>query len=223
MHKSLLNACVTPHSDPLVCLALLSTHCMNSLCSPQAATSLGITRTNSCGWRKGWGRDPTTIFGIYHVIFSSFSPKGCWHSPSAASSLYFKLSWSPLTVTDLFPAQTGISALLQGKNLNFNKIPTKSLIAVGIILWSLCAHSLISLGKRFYLPRIKIKADRQPSNQGTSQKTSDYSRKHLTAWLSLYLDSTLHISPIVKANLSWTKSFSNLIYQDHSHTDRQEL
>lgn len=34
-------------------------------------------------------------------------------------------------MTDLFPAYTGISAQLQGKNLNFNEIPTKSLIAVG--------------------------------------------------------------------------------------------
>lgn len=93
---------------------------------PSFQTSTGWT----FGWRKGWGRDPTTVFDIYLFIFSSFSPKRCWHLPWVAS-LYFNLSWSPLTVTDLFPAYTGISAQLQGKNLNFNEIPTKSLIAVG--------------------------------------------------------------------------------------------
>lgn len=151
---------------------------------PQADTSLvfklGQDQQLLAGV-KAKGRDPTMFFGIYHFIFSSFSPKGCWHPPWAAS-LYFKLSWSPLTVTDFFLAYTGISAKLQGKNLNFNEIPTKSLIAIGVILWFLRAHTLIPSGKRFYLPRIKMKADRQPSNQSTSQKMSDYSRKqHLTA------------------------------------------
>ena len=145
---------------------------------PGFQTSTGPT---TAGWRKRWGRDPTTIPGIYHFIFSFFSLKGWWHLPWAAS-LYFKLSRFPVTVTDLFPAHTGIAALLQGRNLNFNKIPTKSLIAAGIILWFLRAHTLIPSGKRFYSPRIKMKADRQPSNQSRSQKMSDYSRKqHLTA------------------------------------------
>lgn len=180
MHKGLLNTCASPHSGPSVSLSLLSTHRVNSLCChlPGFQTSTGPA---TAGWRKGWGRDSTTVFGVHRFIFSSFSPKGCWHPPWAAS-LYFKLSWSPLTVTDLFPAYTGISAQLQGKNLNFNEIPTKSLIAVGIILWFSCAHTLIPSGKRFYLPRIKMKANRQPSNQSTSQKMSDYSwQQHLTA------------------------------------------
>lgn len=85
-------------------------------------------------------------------------------------------------MSDVFAAYTGISVPLQVKNLNFNEIPTKSLIAIGIILRFLLSHTLIPSGKRFYLPRIKMKADRQPSNQSTSQKMSDYSRKqHLTA------------------------------------------
>lgn len=54
------------------------------------------TGPTTVDWRKGWWKDPATIFGIYNFIFTS-SSKGCWHSPWAAS-LYFKLSWSLLTV-----------------------------------------------------------------------------------------------------------------------------
>lgn len=38
------------------------------------------TGPTTVDWRKGWGKDPATIFGIYNFIFSS-SSKGCWHSP----------------------------------------------------------------------------------------------------------------------------------------------
>lgn len=58
------------------------------------------TGPTTVDWRKGWEKHPATIFGIYHFIFGS-SSKGCWHSLWAAS-LYFKLSWSPLTVDQAF-------------------------------------------------------------------------------------------------------------------------
>lgn len=58
------------------------------------------TGPTTVDWRKGWGKGPATIFGIYQLIFGS-SSKGCWNFPWAAS-LYFKLSWSPLTVDQTF-------------------------------------------------------------------------------------------------------------------------
>lgn len=184
MHKSLLHACASPHSGPSVRSFLVIHSSSEFSVLPQAVISLVFKLAQDQQLLAGGRAEGETQLqynGIYHFSFSSFCPRGCWHPPWAAS-LYYKLSWSPLTVTDLFPAYTGISAQLQGKNLNFNKIPTKLLIAVGIILWFLWVHTLIPSGKRFYLPQIKMKADRQPSNQSTSQKMSDYSRKqHLTA------------------------------------------
>lgn len=137
-----------------------------------------LTSTGQAGWRKSWEIQWQSLVFII-LSLTPCLPKGAdthLEQPSCILSFLDCI----FTTTDLFPAYTDISAQLQGKKLNFNEIPTKPLTVVGIILYFLCAHTLIPSGKRFYLSQMK--ADRQPSNQSTSQKMPDYSRKqHLTA------------------------------------------
>lgn len=139
--------------------------------------------STDCSWLPFPQTAPGILGPLPSICFYSFWDfASCWFLNRSAIAFGHKHSWSPLTASDLFATYTSISAPLQEKNLNFNENPTKTLIAVGIILWFLFSHTLIPSGKRFYLPSIKMKSDRQPSNQSTSQKMSDYSRKqHLTA------------------------------------------
>lgn len=114
------------------------------------------TGPTTVDWRKGWGKYTATVFGIYHFIFSS-SFKGCWHSAWAAC-LYFKLSWSLLTVDQAFIS--GVHwyfCSIAGKQLELLQDPYK---ITDCSRHNTVALTLIPSGKRFYLPRIKMKTDK---------------------------------------------------------------